>query len=374
MTLKGAAIGLIVNPIAGMGGRVGLKGTDGPEILAQARSLGAEPHSGQRATDTLRQLFASNISITVKCPPGEMGEIGARAAGFDPELVGDTIEGFTASANTVDFARQLIDARVDLLLFTGGDGTARDMVNAIGLSHPVLGIPAGVKIHSAVYAKTPKGAAHLTVCYLSGRTRGCQEAEVMDIDEDGYRQGHLNAKLYGYLKIPADRRWTQGLKAGTPRSDQANQLGIAEVVVSEMEPDCFYIIGPGSTTATVLGKLGLPATLLGVDLVYNRKLVGSDLNETDLLAAIGRKKTKIILTPIGGQGFILGRGNQQISQTVLQQIGKDNLIIITTKRKILDLGGRSLLIDTGAAELDEHFKGFYKIITDYNDRIVYKAE
>ncbi|MFH1851237.1 MAG: ATP-NAD kinase family protein [Candidatus Neomarinimicrobiota bacterium] len=374
MTTAAPSIGLLINPIAGMGGRVGLKGTDGQEILAQARSLGAEPVAGKRATLALDRLFEMNGTIRVKCPPGEMGAVAARAAGFIPELVGDDITGPTERLDTLKYARLLAEAGVDLLLFAGGDGTARDLVEAIGLSQIVLGIPAGVKIHSAVYARTPAGAAQLTNRFLAGRIRGCQEAEVLDIDEDVYRQGRLSAQLFGYLKIPADRRWTQGLKAGSPPGDRADQQGIAEAVIGEMEADCFYIIGPGSTTAAILEKLGLPATLLGVDLLFNRKLVGRDLNEADLLAAIGQRKIKIIVTPIGGQGFILGRGNQQISPAVLQKAGRENLVIVATKRKILDLGGSRLLIDSGEDRLDIEFSGFHKIITGYNDRIVYKVQ
>ncbi|MBC8401109.1 MAG: ATP-NAD kinase family protein [Candidatus Marinimicrobia bacterium] len=371
---SGATIGLLINPIAGMGGRVGLKGTDGPEILARARELGAMPMAGDRALQAMRELVDKAGDLQIKCPAGEMGEAVVGTLGIAPQLISHSESDFTTSADTIRSARHMADADVDLLLFVGGDGTARDIVTAIGNDLPVLGIPAGVKIHSAVYAKTPLAAAKLAGRFLNSNSRSCREAEVLDIDEENYRNGRLNTRLYGYLKVPLDRRWTQGLKAGSPIGDQAEQQGIADAVIANLEQDCCYIIGPGSTTAAILNRLDLPKTLLGVDLLYNRQLVEQDLNEAELLMAIAGKKTKIIVTPIGGQGFIFGRGNQQISPTVLRQVGRDNLQIIATRRKILELEGRSLLIDTGNAELDRVLAGYYKIITGFNDRIVYKAE
>lgn len=372
MTMNSPSIGLIINPIAGMGGRVGLKGTDGPEILVQAKKLGAKPISGKRATITLERILKLNNDLHLKCPPGEMGETAARTAGFIPELVGDDIKRPSTRSDTLEYARRVTDSGIDLLLFAGGDGTARDIVESIGLTQLVLGIPAGVKIHSAVYAKTPEIAAYLTIRFLRKQIKGYEEVEVMDIDEDSYRRGQLRAKLYGYLRVPANRHLTQGLKSGSPPSDQIDQRSIAEAVIDEMDPDCYFILGPGGTTAAVMDKLGLEGTLLGVDLLLNRDLVGRDMNESELLTAIGQSRTKIVVTPIGGQGFILGRGNQQISPAVLRRVGKDNLIIISTKRKIQDLQGRSFLIDTGDNQLDNDFNGYYKVITGYNERIVYK--
>lgn len=371
---SGPTIGVLVNPIAGMGGRVGLKGTDGPDILARARVLGAVPVAGLRAQITLRELAAKIQGLQVKSPPGDMGESVVREVGLEPEIVGTSRYKSTTSEDTIRLARQLADEGVDLLLFAGGDGTARDMVSAIGGDQPVLGIPAGVKIHSAVYAKTPLSAAALAKRFLNGGGRNCQDAEVLDIDENNYRQGRLNTRLYGYLKIPADRRLTQGLKAGSPASDRSDQQGIAEAVAADFDREYSYIIGPGSTTNAILNYLGLPATLLGVDLLHSQQIVECDLNESELLEATAGKNVKIIVTPIGGQGFIFGRGNQQISPAILRQVGKDNLMVIATKRKILDLKGRSLLIDTGDTELDHQMAGYYKIITSYNDRIVYKVE
>ncbi|MFC1583769.1 ATP-NAD kinase family protein [Candidatus Neomarinimicrobiota bacterium] len=366
-------IGLIVNPIAGMGGRVGLKGTDGPAILARAKELGASPVSGIRASITLEKLLKLTEDIELTCAPGDMGETIARAAGFTPEVVGEPIPDESTRSDTIRCAKQLKDARIDLLLFAGGDGTARDLVESIGMTQLVLGIPAGVKIHSAVYARTPDIAAHITSRYLRSRMNRSDEAEVLDIDEDSYRKGQLRAKLYGYLRVPVNRHLTQGLKSGSPPSDQLDQGSIAEAVIDEMKPGCFFILGPGSTTAAITEKLGLDGTLLGVDLLLNRELVGKDMNESKLLAAIGQSETKIVLTPIGGQGFILGRGNQQISPTVLRRVGKDNLIIISTKRKIQELRGRNLLIDTGDDLVDKEYIGFYKVITGYHDRAVYKV-
>ena len=365
-------IGLIINPIAGMGGRVGLKGTDGPSILEKALRLGARPQSEIRSKDTLRRLYQNVPSVEVFTYERDMGERAARECGFFPNVIGSPQARHTTSQDTVTAALSLLEAKVDLLLFAGGDGTARDIYSAVGNQLIVLGIPTGVKIHSAVFALNPQNAGELASLYVMGRTRSVHEAEVMDIDEAEYRKGHLFAKLYGYLKIPWEKKLLQRLKAGSATSEQYVHEAIAHEVVQNMDNDFMYILGPGTTTRAVMDKLKLESTLLGVDLIYKKKLSGLDLNESQLLEKIKGRKTKLIVTPVGGQGYLFGRGNQQISSEVLNNVGKSNILIISSKHKLNALKGRPLQIDTGDKVTDDMLSDYYRIITGYNEAVIYR--
>ncbi len=364
-------LGLIINPIAGMGGRVGLKGTDGLDILKVARRLGAKPKAQDRTIETLQRLEFLKGEIVVITAPGEMGEKATIQCGFAPEVTGSISGPVTTSADTKKAAREMLESGTDLLLFAGGDGTARDIYSAIGDSMVVLGIPAGVKIHSAVFAASPTAAADLAALYLQKKSVRVVEAEVMDLDEEDYRNGVLSAKLFGYLKIPFQKKHVQNLKAGSAPNEKYSQEAIAFDVMENMSDEFYYIIGPGSTTRPIMEKLNLEHTLLGVDLIYRKALVAKDLNESGLLKRITGKRVKLIITPIGGQGFILGRGNQQISPEVIKQVGRENIIIVATQQKINSLNGRPLLVDTGERPVDELLSGYYKITTGYGEYIIY---
>jgi predicted polyphosphate/ATP-dependent NAD kinase len=366
-------LGLIVNPIAGMGGRVGLKGTDGLDILEKARRLGAKPESQQRTQEALRMIEPLKGKIRIITCAGEMGEDSADHLSLAPEVIDVGRASLTTASDTQKAAKEMEGSGVDLLLFAGGDGTARDVYSAIGGSLVVLGIPSGVKIHSAVFASNPLIAGELAALYLQGKAKRTREVEVMDIDEDEYRKGILSAKLYGYLKIPFRRSYMQSAKAGSQPDERYSQEAIAFEVVENMSDESYYIIGPGTTVRTVMEKLNLMNSLLGVDLVHKRKLVGLDLNESELLERIKGKKTKLIITPIGGQGYLLGRGNQQISPEVIRQVGKENIIIIATTQKMNSLSGRPLLVDTGDREIDQLLSDYYKVITGHRESIVYRV-
>jgi predicted polyphosphate/ATP-dependent NAD kinase len=364
-------LGLIVNPVAGIGGRVGLKGSDGAEIQRQARALGAEPHAGERAAEALERLRRVE-NLTVVTYPGEMGEDAVRAAGFEPVVIGDIEPGATTAADTQEAARRMHERGVDLLLFAGGDGTARDVYEAVGLEQPALGIPAGVKIHSAVYATHPRSAGELAVLYLQGQVASLREAEVMDIDEEAFRGGALQARLYGYLMVPYRSSLVQSQKVPS-RGEAAAQAAIAEDVAGKMEPGVLYIVGPGTTTRAIAQELGLDKTLLGVDVVLDGELAARDANEADLLALLDRhagREARIVVTPIGGQGYLLGRGNQQLSPRVIRRVGRDNIMVVSTPDKLHALGSQPLLVDTGEREVDEMLSGYLMVITGYNERAV----
>ncbi|MDP6048288.1 MAG: ATP-NAD kinase family protein [Candidatus Bathyarchaeota archaeon] len=366
-------LGLIVNPVAGMGGRVGLKGTDGQETLDKARELGAVSIAPSRAVEALMRLVSLKDSIEIITYPHEMGEEEARGAGFDPTVIGEITKGNTTSNDTRAAAKEIMMLGVDLILFAGGDGTARDIHAAVNGKVPVLGIPAGVKIQSGVFAINPTRAGDIAVKYMKGDLTTVQELEVMDIDEEAYRNNRLSARLYGYLRVVYEEALVQGSKEATRGSEEIRLEAIASEVVEGMEVDTLYIIGPGTTTRPIAKELGLEKTLLGVDVIENGSLVASDVNEKMLLTLIEGKRAKIIVTIIGGQGFILGRGNQQISPEVIRSVGEKNLIIVASPGKLANLKGRTLLVDTGDPEVDKMLTGYRKVIIGYARRSVYKV-
>ncbi len=368
---KRKKLGLIVNPLAGIGGRVGLKGSDGAATIVKALSMGAEILSPARAIEALQGLGKYQDEFDLITYPFEMGEDEARESGLSPKVIGNITPGRTSAEDTMSAARKMTELGVDLLIFVGGDGTARDIYNAIGGNILVLGIPSGVKVHSSVYAVNPRRATDLIVMFLHGFV-AAREMEVMDIDEDLFRQGQLSARLYGYLKVPFERRLVQGAKAPSLGMGDGLQ-GIAQAVVDGMVDDYYYILGPGTTVKAIGDELKIDKSLLGVDLVYRKQLIGRDLNEQQILNAIEEKKTRIVLTVIGGQGYLFGRGNQQLSPKVIQKVGKQNLIIIASKNKLLSLPG-PLLVDTGDPECDRYLSGYIRVITGYNEEVVWKIE
>jgi predicted polyphosphate/ATP-dependent NAD kinase len=357
-------LGFIINPIAGMGGAVGLKGTDGKAILKAAKALGAKPVASERAETFLTELGPAKPNLKLIVGAGSMGEKEAEKCGFTCKVIGKAkIE--TTFEDTQKIAKALVEAGPDLLVFCGGDGTSRDILKAIDMKAPVLGVPTGVKMHSALFAVSPQAAARVTIRYLMGGLP-LREAEVMDVDEKAFRQGRLSAELYGYMLTPYEPHLIQSNKMASPMTEHEveNQAAIAIYIIEQIEPDIIYIVGPGTTTRTIADLLEQKKTLLGVDLYQNKKIIAKDVNEKQILQAINGKKVRIIVTPIGGQGFIFGRGNQQISANVIRRVGLDNIIIIATKGKLDRL--ESLRVDTGDNRLDDELrKRRIRVITDY---------
>lgn len=367
-------LGLIVNPISGMGGAVGLKGTDGTEILKKAKELGAEPRAMNRTEEFLEKLSAVKSRIEIITPPGIMGADVVQKADFetivlDANFSDKKFELYdTTPKDTEDAARLMLDEDIKLLVFVGGDGTARNILNAVGQEQACLGLPAGVKIHSSVFSINPTKAAELVMRFLWGEAP-LRESEVMDIDEEKFRKNEVDSQLYGYLMTPYDPLYIQASKMAMPSQvdEEDNKEAIARWIIEEMEDNIYYLIGPGTTTRPIATLLDQEKTLLGVDLMLNEEIITKDLNESEILKKISGEKARIIVTPIGNQGFIFGRGNLQFSSRVIRAVGIDNIIIICTKYKKETLPDGKLRIDTRDADLDSKMKGLYKVLVDYGE-------
>ncbi|NZA27970.1 ATP-NAD kinase family protein [Luteimonas sp. SJ-92] len=367
-------LGFIVNPVAGMGGSVGLKGTDGDVIVHEAMRRGARPMAGERAARAVDRLTASLSQVDVVTVAGPMGEQVVRDAGIEPNVLESSHLGSSTSIDTRKAARAMADQGVDLILFAGGDGTARDILGASGHQVPMLGVPAGVKMHSAVFGTTPANAGHLAALFLVGSPRALlRDAEVMDLDEDAIRAGTVSAQLYGHARSPFERRLVQNAKAGSVPGENETLDAVARRMAEGMRDGRVYILGPGTTTRRLADALGIPSTLLGVDAVLDRQAVGLDLNEQALLRIIEGHEAEIIVSVLGGQGSLFGRGNQQISAEVIRKVGRDGIKVLSTVEKLINLPTRALQVDTGDAEIDAMLTGHIPVITGPNRTALVKV-
>lgn len=409
-------VGLVVNPVAGLGGAAGLKGSDGAGTQREALARGATPRAGERAARAVRTLLARRPGTRLLTVPGPMGEDSVRAAGAACDLVrldpaadptADPTAGPTAGPTADPTAGPMADptadpsagpvggttardtrravaalAGVDLLLFAGGDGTARDVLDAVrdlGDRAPaVLGIPAGVKVYSGCFAVAPAAAGFLAADFLHGRGQAgggrTVEAEVVDLDEEAYRRGLVSPRLYGSLRVPAAPVALSGRKAGSSGTAPGTVDGIAREVVARMRPGVRYVFGPGATTQAVGRALGLATTLLGVDVAElgdPHRLVAADVSEAELFDLVRGTEAVVVLSVIGGQGFVLGRGNQQVSPRVLD--GVTGMLVLATPHKLAALGGRPLLADTGDEELDSKLGGHVQVITGHRESTIYRV-
>lgn len=353
-------IGFLVNPVAGMGGAVGLKGTDG--LAKEARARGARPQAAERARACLRKLSREAKSLLFFTAGGEMGEIVLREFDLNCEIV-HTFQEESNSQDTKAACQAFLDNKVDLILFCGGDGTARDVASLAG-QVPILGIPAGVKMHSGVFAISPEAAAELAQGFIRGELRA-RDTEIVDVDEELYRAGELQTRLYAVAKTPYQPVLVQERKRIYSSSSEEEFKDQIALFASEFMSDgSAYILGAGTTTASIAELLGVEKTLLGVDVVQEGKLLLKDASERDLLALLERENSiRVIVSPIGAQGFILGRGSQQISSAVLKRVGAENLIIVSTPHKLAELS--HLLVDTGDPDLDRELSGNRLVVTGY---------
>lgn len=366
-------IGLIVNPLAGLGGSVALKGSDG--MAEQALALGGEPRALQRTQLALSELLELNDRFSLYTVAGDMGAAVCQALNLPARVCYQPASNVTTADDTQQAVAALVAQGIDLLLFAGGDGTARDVCAAAPAGLCVLGIPAGVKIHSGVYGVTPAGTGRLLARLVRGEPVSLMAADVMDIDETAFRQGRVHAKRYGEMLIPGDLSYVQAVKVSGVESDELVLTDIADDIIERMqaEPEAYYIMGSGSTVAAVMERLGLKNTLLGVDLVHRQRLVASDLDARHLHQQIADKPCKLVITLIGGQGHIFGRGNQQLSPAVIKAVGQHNIWLLATKTKLNSLQGRPLRVDTNDPELDRQLSGLMRVITGYQDEVLVRV-
>ncbi len=377
----GLIIGLLVNPIAGMGGRVGLKGTDG--VYAEALRRGAVPVAPGRAReflDALREymtVIKSEVDI-ITCP-GPMGEAVFDGLQLRHKTVDVKISQVTDANDTRICVKALYDAGVRTLVFVGGDGTARDILDAVKeydlQDLMVIGVPSGVKMYSGIFVISPRDAAAVVQLVAEGRATPT-EFEVMDADEEAVREDRFIIRLYGYLTGPAVPARFQGSKQASPETvdEHEAQEAIAKYVIEKMRPGDTYILGPGTTVKNVADRLGIKKTTLGVD-VYTEGRVYNDVNESQLLEIIKDfSRSWIVVSPIGHQGMLFGRGNQQISPSIIQRVGRDHILVLMTPSKLRSIEGGVLRVDTGDARVDEMLRGYMRVITDYAEIRLVKVE
>lgn len=372
-------VGLIVNPVAGMGGRVGLKGTDG--VYEKAVKLGATPISPIKVNemfDKFNSIFSKGDNIQWYTIKGCMGSDHLDKVDIkDYETIYVPKIGKTSSEDTKNACKILNNKKVDLILFCGGDGTARDIFEIIGNKIPILGIPSGVKMHSGAFGINTGATAKILNDFVK-KNLTIGDIEIMDLDEDLYRKGEWNIKLFGVAKGIVEPSYIQvGKSTFDTISDEEIKEELSEHIIEEIEnhPEFLYFFGSGGTIEYIAHKLNLDNTLLGIDAVYNKKIIGRDLNEKKILQLLAKyKKTKLILSPIGAQGFILGRGNLQLSPEVIKKIGIDNLIVISTPSKLASTP--IIRVDTGDGELDKQFAdlNYILVVTGYRFSRVIKIQ
>jgi predicted polyphosphate/ATP-dependent NAD kinase len=367
------SVGIVVNPIAGMGGRVGLKGTDGADTLLRARALGAVPLAGARCAEALARLLPMRDAIRVLAAPGAMGGEAAMQAGLSADELDDLPAACGDGADTTRAAAALQRAGAELILFAGGDGTARDVLAGVTGGLPILGVPTGVKMHSAVFGTSPRAAGETAARFFAGGA-ALRDAEVMDLDEAALREGRVTARLFGVARVPQARGLMQACKAGARADDEAALDALARRLVREWPSERLMILGCGTTTRRIKRALGFEGTLLGVDVALGGRLIAADANEAQLLRLLDRAEDAGIVAAVtGGQGFLFGRGNQQISAEVLRRVGRARITIVTGAGKLMALDPALLHVDTGDDAVDAMLAGYIQVHTAPDQRMMMRV-
>ena len=367
-------IGFILNPYAGLGGPAGFKGSDLPDLQQSAHKGEIKLLAPDRAMTFWSRLVSHQTQFELIAAPGLLGADVLSDLNIAHQVLPAQVSYPTTSDDTIHFAKALLDQGVDLLVFVGGDGTARDVYRAVGPDVKVLGIPAGVKMHSGVYAINPQSAAELVKQLINGQLMASRHQEVRDIDESLFRQGRVQARHYGEMLVPEAAEYVQAVKQGGIENEALVLLAMADDLRERLDDDMLIVWAPGSTTLGVLAEWGHQGTLLGVDALHPQRGLLRDLNADDLTALVAdyENKTAIVLTAIGGQGHVIGRGNQQITPHILRKVGLHNLHILASKEKLSTLQGRPLLMDSGDAALDNEWSGWVDVQTGYHETVMYE--
>ncbi|ASP23319.1 ATP-NAD kinase (plasmid) [Antarctobacter heliothermus] len=341
-------LGLVINPVAGLGGAMARKGSDESDIAARAAAEGRTPLAPLRA-DRALQAFRQTSDLPILAGP--LATEGTTLTG--PGAVHGTAEDTAAAVAAMQ-------GKVDLILFAGGDGTARDICAANADGVPILGVPSGVKMHSGVFARSPERAGRMAAAFLADPQRRTEMVEILDLDEAERRAGRLSARLYTVARTPLDSSGArQNPKAGG--TDLVGEMDAALAsYVAGMAADTVYVLGPGATMMALKDRLG-GGTLLGVDLAEKGRVVARDLDESALIARVDGRRVRIVLTVVGGQGFVLGRGNQQISARMLRAAGLPPIDVICGADKLAALQPQELTIDTGDPALDADLSGYWPV-------------
>ncbi|WP_416458309.1 NAD(+)/NADH kinase [Saccharophagus degradans] len=387
-------LGFIINPLAGVGGEAGFKGSDAPEIQASAASGHLPLRAFERAHQFLQGLQPIANKLRIVTVPASMGADAVARAGLQAEVIDFPVPSVTSAKDTQAGVQALCAAKLDLLVFVGGDGTARDVCSVVGCEsrQPQLavGVPSGVKMHSGVYGIHPTATAQVVCGMVAGELTAVHEQEVRDIDEAAFRQGIVRSRYYGSMRVPSAAEFVQHVKQGGVEVEELVLLDIANEIKERLEAQfddlgeelVLTIFAPGSTTQFVQQELGLPSTLLGVDVTLGLEPLAQDVNANQLAQLIDEHRQRcgasaqvnLVLTAIGGQGHLLGRGNQQLRADILQKIGREHLWPIATKAKLKALDGRPLILDTGNSALNRQWSGLFSVVTGYQDNILYRAE
>ena len=366
-------MGLIINPWAGIGGQVALKGSDGTHIVKEALKRGAAQTSTLKTSQCLDFLKndASTTEFKWYCAKGDMGSNCLDLSNIEYQLIEHQPSSPSSAIDTQLIAKELLSLNVDIILFAGGDGTARDLFSVIGQSIQVLGIPAGVKIHSGVYALTPQDAARCLISISNNPIIEISQQEERDINEEAFRNNQVQSKYFGEMITPSAPQFIQAVKMGGVESDELLNEEISDYLIENLEPDHLYFIGSGKTLDCLMQKLNLDNTLLGVDTMINEEVIQQDLTASDILELMAKHPFTILISVIGGQGHIFGRGNHQFNQQVLAKLTSKDLIVVANKRKLIDLNNKPLIIDSLDDTLKLKLNNRIKILTGYDQWVTY---
>lgn len=368
-------LGLVVNPVAGIGGACALKGSDGLDLQTVTQRYGAELKAQHRARQFIEALEHHDLSISLITGKGAMGsDVLVSNSSFDVQVIGShSVIGASTAVDTQKLAKQILEKGVDLLVFVGGDGTARDICQVVSTEDLVLGVPAGVKMHSGVFSVTPESAAEIIARIINHHLTDIKLCEVRDIDENALRQGQVKSRYYGELLTPQCDVNLQRVKCSGPDIDELILDDMADFIQEQEWMTGIVIMGAGSTTFHIKQRLTTNPTLLGVDVFEAGVLVAADVTEVQLHELVRDGETAIIVSLTGGQGALIGRGNQQLSARILNRVGRKNLHVVASRAKLQSLEGRSMLIDSGDMQTNKNLSGFYPVITGYDQKVLYPA-